>query len=115
VTPNETNEKLAEVLIHRLNHLLDEDATLGETLGLLMRARVMCSRSVSESDTIQVHEDGGAFYVGFLGMLNGIVGAIPEGEYRAGWGYVMAIVESDGSVSSFVNTRHHKEAESVTR
>jgi len=108
VTPHETNEKLAEIVIDRLNHLLEEDDTLGEALGLLIRTRVVCSRSVAESISIQVHEEEGAYYMGFLGMLNGIVGVIPEGEYRAGWGYVMAIVESDGSVSSFINTKYQK-------
>ena len=107
-TANEANEKLAEILIDRLNYLLEDDKTLGEALGNLMRARVVCSRSVAESPTIQVHEEEGAYYVGFLGLLNGIVGVIPEGEYREGWGYVTAIVEEDGSVSSFTNTKRQK-------
>lgn len=105
-TPHEANEKLAEVIISRLNSLLEDDPSLGETFGLLIRTRVTCSDSVRDHDTIQVEVEEGCNYVGFLGMLNGIVGAIPEGHEKAGWGYVMAIVEDDGTVSSFCNTKH---------
>ena len=108
LTPNEVNEKLAEVLINRLNALLEAEPTLGETLGLLIRTRVTCSDSVRDHDTIQVDWKEGCSYVGFLGMLNGIVGAIPDDHEKAGWGYVMAIVEDDGTVSSFCNTKKHR-------
>ncbi len=108
LTPHEANEKLAELLIARLNYLLESDPSLGETLGLLIRTRVTCSDSLRGHDTIQVSDEEGCTYVGFLGMLNGIVGAIPDDHEKAGWGYVMAIAEDDKTVSRFVNTKHWK-------
>ncbi|KKK43826.1 hypothetical protein LCGC14_3167900 [marine sediment metagenome] len=108
LTPHEVNEKLAEVLINRLNALLESDPILGETFGLLIRTRVTCSDCIRDHDTIQVDVEEGCAYVGFLEMLNGIVGAIPVGHEKAGWGYVMAIVEDDKTVSRFVNTKHWK-------
>ncbi len=107
-TPHEANEKLAEVIISRLNSLLEDDPSLGETFGLLIRTRVTCDYGLGDHDTIQVAMEEGCSYVGFLGMLNGIVGAIPKGHEKAGWGYVMAIVEDDGTVSSFCNTKKHR-------
>jgi len=105
-TPHEANERLAELLISRLNYLLETEPSLGETFGLLIRTRVTCDSCLDDHDTIQVDAVDGCSYVGFLGMLNGIVGAIEGGHEKAGWGYVMAIVEEDGSVSSFCNTKH---------
>lgn len=107
-TPNNANEKLAEVLIHRLNDLLADEPTLGETLGRLIAMRVVCSRSVAAHPTIQAATEDSGFNVGFLGILNGMVGAIPKGQHREGWGYVMAVLEQDGSVSSFINTKYQK-------
>ncbi len=106
LTPHEANENLADILIGRLNHLLECEPSLGETFGLLIRTRVTCSDSVRDHETIQVSVEEGCNYVGFLGMLNGIVGAIEPSHEKAGWGYVMAIIEKDGTVSGFCNTKY---------
>jgi len=97
---SDTDQKLAVILIHRLNALLEADPSLRETFGLLVRTRVTCSDSVRDHETIQVSVEEGCNYVGFLGMLNGIVGAIQQDRFK-GWGYIAAVVEEDGSVSTF--------------
>lgn len=104
-TPNEANEKLAVILIARLNQLLEDTPSLSETFGLLVRTRVACDFEIAKQHpTIQAAVEEGCAYVGFLGMLNGIVGAIPDGK-KARWGYITAIVEDDKRVSGFQLTR----------
>jgi hypothetical protein len=47
---------------------------------------------------------GGKIYrVRPLGLINGILGAIPEGKFK-GWGPICAVVEKDGSITKFART-----------
>ncbi len=92
---------LAQELVERLNRLCeDHDARIA--LGRLIRHAVeLPDDALTPHPTIQVWAAGersdnpNSCAVGFLGMLNGIVGAIPTGK-RAGWGYVAAVFEDNG-------------------
>lgn len=103
---HETNEKLATILIARLNAMIEADPAIGPALWLLVGHRVeLPDRALLDHPTIQVAERSpgtvdSPIEVGFLGMLNGIVGAIPYGKHEK-WGYIAAVVEEDRSVSAF--------------
>ncbi len=95
-----TDVDLAQELVDRLNRLL-RDPGVSIALGLLIQMRVaLPGPELLDHPTIQVgtnadtgnHLPPGACELGFLGMLNGIVGVIPESE---GWGYITAHVEND--------------------
>lgn len=101
------DKELATEIIRRLNGLLADDPEVGVALGKLIKARVPIAEVLRDHPTIQVMGDVNPIEVGFLGMLNGIVGAIPSGKRRGGWGYVMAIVEEDGRVSRWEDTEDH--------
>lgn len=96
---------LARVLIARLNGLLREEPSLGVALFLLCVNRVeLPDRALVDHPTIQVaappeDKTDGPIELGFLGMLNGIVGVIKRGKFE-GWGYVTAVFE-DGRVTEF--------------
>lgn len=67
---------LADVLIDRLNKLI-EDPAVREDVGRLIETRVPCSDATLKHPTIQAQEGApdSMGTVGFLGVLNGIVGA----------------------------------------
>lgn len=95
-----TDEELADEVVARLNALLESGA--GPALATLCGAWIPVDLD-PEHPTIQVDvHPGGATRVGFLGMLNGLVGAIPSGP-RAGWGHVAARFE-DGRIVRFERT-----------
>jgi hypothetical protein len=90
----EASRVLADILVGRLNDLIRTDPSgyaVKDALAWLIEARLPCLPDLLEHPTIQVDPDrNGIPSVGFLGMLNGIVGAIPEGS-RAGSGYIAAV------------------------
>ncbi len=101
---------LAREIVDRLNRLC-EDPAARIALGLLVRHPVdLPDGALAMHPTAQVWEPGeeknpsSGWAITFLGMLNGIVGAIPNGK-RAGWGYVAAVfgdgVDDDGSLIGF--------------
>lgn len=101
------NDSLAVELVNRLNAMIEAEPAVDVALGLLLSARVQLpDEALRDHPTIQVGSikdgpvDSGPIEVGFMGMLNGIVGVLPEGK-RAGWGYIAAVVEKDGHVSRF--------------
>ncbi|MCH8242880.1 MAG: hypothetical protein IH897_09745 [Planctomycetes bacterium] len=104
------NTVLANEIISRLNEMISKDESVRQALSLLTQYRVeLPDEALRNHSTIQVGSVGsdehvGAVDLGFLGMLNGIVGVIPDGE-RKGWGYVMAVVDRDGTIGRFVNTQ----------
>jgi hypothetical protein len=85
-----TDSELADVLIERLNKLIQDEAIRGDVVELMYRY-VPATSSTRSHPTIQT--DGGS--VNILGLLNGLVGVIPNGK-GAGWGYITAIYEDDG-------------------
>ena len=56
--------------------------------------------AIADHPTIQVCDGT----VGFLGLLNGIVGVLPEYSDRAGWGFISAEIDEAGRVLRFVRT-----------
>ena len=88
---------LAHEIIGRLNKLL-ETPGMGELLGQLTNSRVVTQSEVlANHETIQFGGENSEYTLGWLGLVNGIVGARAED----GWGYVAAVMEEDGSISSF--------------
>ncbi len=105
-----TDEDFVAEVIERLNALLASDPAVAPALKLLIDHRVtLPDDTLGPHPTIQLgHVDDDAdkpLELGFLGMLNGIAGAIVEGQPRAGWGYVAAVIESDGRLSAFADSR----------
>ena len=101
------DDSLAVELVNRFNAMIAEEPAVGVAIGLLLSARVrLPDETLRGHPTIQVCslEDGpvdnGPIEVGFMGMLNGVVGALTEGK-RKGWGHIAAIVEEGGHVSGF--------------
>lgn len=56
---------------------------------------------IRDNPTIQVHQDGS---FGFLGLLNGIVGAIPNEGSLQGWGFIAAVFDDAGRLQHFRRT-----------
>ena len=81
----ETDKVLADTLIARLNKLCEDPEVL-RAVGSLLELEVWVSERVADHPTIQV---GPGNRLRFLGLLNGILGSIPEGRF-AGWGHVAA-------------------------
>lgn len=91
----------ADLIIERLNEILGHDS---EALEALIEARVPCNASMRDHPSVQVSVDGEQARVGFLGVLNGLVGTIPSGE-KEGWGYIAASFDDDtGKLLRFVRT-----------
>lgn len=89
--PPEMNpDELADVLIQRLNTLI-EDSLVRHEIGVFLNSRLACSDRLLEHPTIQVVRtaEGAPTRLGFLGLLNGLVGIIPEGP-KKGWGLITA-------------------------
>ena len=96
------DKTLAEELVRRLNGLIEEDdgdRHVRNFLGDLIEARVEVDpQFVEDHPTIQGNiEDDGKGYMGFLGLLNGMVGAMEDG-----WGYVAAHFDDDGKLTHFI-------------
>jgi hypothetical protein len=96
------NEALADEIITRLNNLC-ADPHVRTALASLIDARVRVRPEVEAHPTIQVVKTAGQANatVGFIGILNGLIGAIPEGE-KKGWGYIAAnYSDDDGKPEAF--------------
>jgi hypothetical protein len=127
-----TDEELADELIGRLNRLLADPAVRLD-VERLVQQRVPCSPATANHPTIQVEHTnrqettnalqrffgpefgpivaaaaGPHAYegmtVGFLGLLNGVVGTIPPEGIHAGWGYIAAYFDDDGRLTHFKRT-----------
>lgn len=98
--------QLADEIIARLNKLI-EDPEVREVVGrLIEEARVTCPQSVLDHPSIVAVEfdpakhttrvkpghQAPAGWVGFLGVLNGLVGTRAD---KPGWGYIAAYYEDD--------------------
>jgi hypothetical protein len=94
--------ELADELIARLNKLI-EDPAVRDDIGRLVEARIECSNQTAEHPTIQAQTEAGRAVVGFLGVLNGLVGTIPTGKLT-GYGYIAAYVDDDNKLVRFERT-----------
>lgn len=96
-----TDAELADLIIARLNDVLQYDS---EAVRRLIDSRVECNDALADHPTVQVRSrEGEPHCVGFLGVLNGLVGTIQDGP-RKGWGFITAVVEDDGTISGFCRT-----------
>ncbi|MCB9135143.1 MAG: hypothetical protein H6636_06940 [Anaerolineales bacterium] len=60
----------------------------------LIERRVKCNERLAEHPTVQVEAKDGEYFVGFLGVLNGMFGVTEDG-----YGHIVAIYHENGSVS----------------
>jgi hypothetical protein len=90
------NDKdLAEEIVARLNRLL-KDVTIHKDIEKLIETRISVTPETCNHPTIQVYNT----QLGFLGLLNGIVGVIPSGR-REGSGYIGAQFGEEGNLVGF--------------
>jgi len=92
--------ELADHIIQNLNKFVDLDPV---ALGTLIEHRVPCNRLLAGSPDCQVRESESGFEVGFLGVLNGLIGTISEGP-RKGWGLTTAVFDDSGDLVRFQRT-----------
>src|SRR5277367_2353946 len=96
-----TEGEFADLLITLLNKLI-ENEDVRKDISRLIETRVPCSKATVDHPTIQAgwptNDKVGSPNVGFLGVMNGLVGVLPDGP-RKGWGYITAHFEDnpDGS------------------
>jgi hypothetical protein len=89
---------LADEIIARLNKLIEEEGVRVD-VGRLIETRLSgISDATFRHKSIQA-----AAGLGFLSLLNGLVGAITEGP-REGWGYISAEFDDDESLVRFSRT-----------
>jgi hypothetical protein len=92
---------LADVVIKRLNTILQDSEAVRADIERLVETRVMVSGEALNHPTIQVIIDANRnSTLGFLGLLNGIVGVRAEDER----GYIAAEFRDDGRLERFVRT-----------
>ncbi len=83
------DRELAASLVDRLNQLLVSAPEVPDLLEELCERTVPVPSSLVNHPTIQVRDLDGEPSVGLLGILNGLLGVVPEGP-RAGWGHIVA-------------------------
>lgn len=100
--PGITNDELADNIILRLNGLV-KDPDIREDIHELIEARQPCSTASAGHPTIQTVSDQSEAanpLLGFLGILNGLVGAMPDGP-KAGCGYIAAVYDDADELTGF--------------
>jgi len=99
-----TDAELADILIDRLN-TLTSDLTVRMDVGALLETRVKVAQETADHPSLQVASEGplGPWRLGVLGLLNGLVGTIPDGP-KKGWGYITAVIDDQGFLESFRRT-----------
>lgn len=98
-----SDSELADTIIDRLNIII-QDPSIREDVEKLIGMRVRASSASAAHPSIQVQKnDSGDNVLGFLGLLNGIVGMIPDGRLK-GLGYVAAVFDSEGKLERFRRT-----------
>lgn len=80
------DRELAEKMIERLNDMAKCDPL---AFWFLLCMRVPCNQALAEHPTCQVGASNGGMVVGFIGILNGIVGNYDDGP-KKGWGAIAA-------------------------
>lgn len=96
---------LADEVIARLNRLLEKaDPAVRTDIERLIETRIQVSPVTLAHPSIQVqHGEGSEPVLGFLGLLNGIIGTIPTGKFRD-WGYIAAFYDDQGRLQYFRRT-----------
>jgi len=86
-----SEDQCADWLIERLNKLIESPA-LCKDIAQLFTHRIYCCEAATQHPTLQTEVDGTGDRetLGFLGLLNGLIGTIPSGS-KQGWGYITAV------------------------
>ena len=93
---------LADELILRLNKLLEQEG-VSDFLGRLIESRIRINVPEPTPTQIMQHPETAERTCGFLGILNGVVGQIPDGPKRD-WGYIAAYFDDNGKLVRFMRT-----------
>lgn len=98
------DQELAYEIINRLNALI-EDPVVKHELRAIIHMRLACNEQLLKHPTLQVEQaaDDAPPTLGFLGVLNGLIGTVPDGE-RRGWGWVSAEFDDDHNLVRFLRT-----------
>lgn len=83
--------ELANEIIRRLNDLIS-NSDICEDVQNLIEHRIQCSEATMSHELIQTYDD----MLGFLGLLNGIIGTCKYGKH-VGWGYITAIYNNNNN------------------
>ncbi len=95
-----SDSDLADEVIARLNALI-QDPNICVDIEKLINVRIGVSEQTIAHPTIQVAAESDT--LGFLGLLNGIVGTISEGRLK-GWGYIAAVYDDANHLTGFRRT-----------
>lgn len=94
-----TQEELADQIIVKLNEILNTDLIAVE---LIIEHRVDCNDALKAHPTVQTSNG----QVGFLGILNGLIGTIQQGP-RQGWGLITGVYDDGGRLIRFERTKEN--------
>lgn len=85
-------------------NFLNEIALIDNTaISCLADDRVPCNEALAQHPTVQVKRDGVYRKVGFLGIINGLLGTYDEGEHK-GSGPITAEMDELGKIVYFRRT-----------
>ena len=93
-TPLAIQENNAKNIIAILNEIHQMDSSV---MPKLINYRVPCNSELAEHPSVQVGKGDVGCEVGFLGILNGLVGIKPDG-----YGFIGAKYTDEGELSGFV-------------
>jgi hypothetical protein len=86
-----TEEALANRVINSLNEYLALDPS---AMYNLVEFRTPTNQALTDHSSVQVNTEGKVPVVGLLGILNGIVGVMPDSEL----GYITAVFDSSRKI-----------------
>lgn len=92
------NSKLADLVIERLNDIAKTDPA---AITAMIKVRISCNEAMANHPTAQVIGTDSGGMIGLLGVVNGIVGVIPDGTNR---GYIASYMDDDGNFVRFERT-----------
>jgi hypothetical protein len=84
---------------------LNELAVLDKpAIAALIANRVPCNEQLADHPTVQVGAQNGGFWVGMLGILNGLFGTLDNG-----WGPITFVFDDEGDLAMFTRTEVKEE------
>jgi len=95
-----SDSDLADAVVERLNDLIRDPKVRGD-VERLVEERILVGEQTAVHGSIQVQQNAaGDSVLGFLGLLNGVIGVIKDGSLK-GWGYVAAVYDGGGRLERF--------------
>jgi len=85
--------------INLLNEMISLDKP---AVAALLANRIPCNELVASHESIQVHKQHGGYWVGLIGVINGIFGFDEDG-----WGPIAYSFDSNGDLIRFLRTTKH--------